>query len=239
MWYNEGVTDIELRWPMVFIVYDLEMTVVHKKSQMPEIIELGAVKVADNKGKRDIVDTFQTFVKPARTPVLSKDTIAFTGISQDDVDAAEPFGEVVERFVAWIGTNDYYLISWGPDDKIQLVRECHSNGVRTDWIVNHNNLQKLFAGIVKQDKHQQIGLKAALEMMEIPFSGSHHRALDDAMNTARLFLKLGDRVRLQKNRLSDEQTYQTEIVYKTSQFTNTPFADLAKLLGQEKEPTTA
>ncbi|MFC4599278.1 exonuclease domain-containing protein [Cohnella hongkongensis] len=214
---------------MIIIVYDLEMTVRRKKGQIAEIIEIGAAKVGSVDGQPQIVDTFQAFVKPVVVPQLSADTTEFTGISQEDVDAAEPLAQVVREFIDWMGQEEYFLCAWGPDDQRQLVQECRQHRISTDWIVNHNNLQKMLSKVYKLEKHQQMGLKPALEMLEIPFSGSHHRAMDDAINTARILVKLYDKFQFRRNKLSDETALESEVVYKTEHYENLPFAGLAHL----------
>jgi len=217
---------------MPYIIYDLEMTVCRKKTQISEIIEIGAAKVEERDGQLVIVDTFQAFVQPAKNPVLTKATTEFTGITQEDVRTAGQFPEALARFLAWIGADEYYLCSWGPDDKLQFIRECRSHKLDMTWIRNHNNLQRLLTSIRKQEKHQQMGLKAALEWLEIPFSGSHHRAMDDAVNTARIFVKLADQMKLDKNEFAEDKQ-EDEVVYKTGHFANNPFGNLADLLEEE------
>ena len=215
---------------MSYIVYDLEMTVRRKKGQIAEIIEIGAVKVTLEDGRPSITDRFQSFVKPTVVPQLSADTTTFTGITQEDVNGAGQLADVIRSFAAWIGDGDYYLCAWGPDDQRQLVQECRQHGIPTDWVVNHNNLQKMLSKTFKLEKHQQMGLKPALEMLDIPFAGSHHRALDDAMNTAHILVKLFDRLTFKRNKLSDEAKLESEVVYKTDHFENLPFAGLAGFL---------
>ncbi|WP_240489037.1 3'-5' exonuclease [Cohnella thermotolerans] len=215
---------------LTYIVYDLEMTVRRKKGQVAEIIEIGAAKVRVADGVPSIVDSFQAFVKPVVVPQLSEDTISFTGITQEDVKGAETLPHVVRRFVEWIGPEEYYLCAWGPDDHRQLVQECREQKIDTGWILNHNNLQKMLSKTFKLEKHQQMGLKNALEMLEIPFVGSHHRALDDAMNTAKILVKLYDKLQFRRNKLSDEAKLESEVVYKTDHYENLPFASLAQLM---------
>lgn len=212
-----------------YIVYDLEMTVRRKRGQVAEIIEIGAVKVDVAEEIPQIVSTFQSFVKPVIAPQLSADTTTFTGISQQDVSEAGTLTEVLRTFIEWIGTDEYYLCAWGPDDQRQLVQECRQHGIAVDWIVNHNNLQKMLSRTYKLEKHQQMGLKNAMEMLEIPFSGSHHRALDDAANTAQIMIKLFDKLTFRRNQIQEDAKVETEIVYKTDHFENLPFAGLAGL----------
>ncbi|WP_256760100.1 3'-5' exonuclease [Cohnella sp. WQ 127256] len=218
---------------MTIIVYDLEMTVRRKKGQIAEIIEIGAAKVGLVNGAPQIIETFQSFVKPVIVPQLTADTTTFTGITQDDVNGAGPLTQVTRDFSEWIGTEEYYLCAWGPDDLRQLVQECRQHQISTDWIVNHNNLQKMLSKVYKLEKHQQMGLKPALEMLEIPFSGSHHRAMDDAINTAQILVKLYDQFQFRTNMLSDDTHIDSEIVYKTDHYENLPFAGLSNLFPEQ------
>lgn len=218
---------------MTIIVYDLEMTVRRKKGQIAEIIEIGAAKVGLVDGAPQIVSQFQAFVKPVVVPQLTADTTSFTGITQENVNEAGNLTQVVREWIEWIGQEEYFLCAWGPDDQRQLVQECRQHGIPTEWIVNHNNLQKMLSKIYKLEKHQQMGLKPALEMLEIPFEGSHHRALDDAMNTAQILVKLYDKLQFKHNKLSDEAKVESEVVYKTDHYENLPFASLANLFPKE------
>ncbi|MBC8081496.1 MAG: exonuclease domain-containing protein, partial [Gorillibacterium sp.] len=167
-----------------------------------------------------------------KTPVISKGTFDFTGITQENINKAEKFNLVLARFLNWIGDGDYYLCSWGPDDKLQFIRECRSHQISMEWIRNHNNLQKQLTAIRKQEKHQQMGLKAALEWLDIPFSGAHHRAMDDAVNTAKIFVHLADLMKLERNEIVPELR-EDEVVYKTGHFTNNPFGKLAGMIEEE------
>lgn len=218
---------------MTIIVYDLEMTVRRKKGQIAEIIEIGAAKVGVVDGAPQIVSTFQSFVKPVVVAQLTADTTSFTGITQDNVNEAGTLSQVVREFSDWIGQEEYFLCAWGPDDQRQLVQECRQHQIPTEWIVNHNNLQKMLSKIYKLEKHQQMGLKPALEMLEIPFEGSHHRALDDAMNTAQILVKLYDKLQFRHNKLSEEAKIESEVVYKTDHYENLPFAGLANLFPKD------
>jgi inhibitor of KinA sporulation pathway (predicted exonuclease) len=219
---------------VTIIVYDLEMTVRRKKGQIAEIIEIGAAKVGFVNEIPQIIGTFQSFVKPVIAPQLTADTTSFTGITQEDVSGAGTLSQVIRDYTEWMGTEEYFLCAWGPDDQRQLVQECRQQQISTDWIVNHNNLQKMLSKVYKLEKHQQMGLKPALEMLEIPFSGSHHRAMDDAINTAQILVKLFDQFQFRRNKLSEDAKVESEIVYKTDHYENLPFAGLAHLFPEQQ-----
>lgn len=217
---------------MIAIVYDLEMTVTRKKGQISEIIEIGAVKIAEEEGQPIIVDRFQAFVKPQYSKVLSKDTTAFTGITQQDVNQAKGLQDVLDQFLAWIDTDDYALCSWGMDDKTQFVKECRMKKIPLHWLLNCNNLQKPISALMGRTGNQQIGLKPALEVLEIEFVGSQHRAIDDAYNTALVYLHYADQIELKRNHTADHAEYETNLIYKDpsneeDNKMSSPFATLA------------
>lgn len=220
---------------MTIIVYDLEMTVRRKKGQIAEIIEIGAAKVGLVQDVPQIIETFQSFVKPVIVSQLTADTTAFTGITQENVNGAGTLAQVIRDYTEWMGQEEYFLCAWGPDDQRQLVQECRQHHISTDWIVNHNNLQKMLSKVYKLEKHQQMGLKPALEMLEIPFSGTHHRAMDDAINTAQILVKLFDQFQFKHNKLSEEPKVESEVVYKTDHYENLPFASLAHLFPDQEK----
>jgi inhibitor of KinA sporulation pathway (predicted exonuclease) len=211
------------------IIFDLEFVVMRKQQYLADIIEIGAIKISDHNQSLEIVDMFQTFVKPDTYKVLSKETTAFTGITQSDISQAPSFSNAVKSFREWIGQNEYYLWAWGQDDKYQLVRHCREHKQPIDWIVNYNDLQKQFFRTLSEANYRQVGLKKALEILEIDFEGSHHRAIHDAYNTAKIFMRIFPSLVMEKNCASDEDLYITRSVYKTGDHHFYPFADLAKL----------
>lgn len=216
---------------MIYIVYDLEFTVVRKQEWLAEIIEIGAAKVKEVNGQLQIADTFQSFVKPLRDSSFTNHTTAFTGITYQDIQSAPPLPAAIEAFRAWIGEEPFYMCAWGPDDKHQLIKSCNEHKIPLDWIRNHNDIQKQFSRKRSTDTYRQIGLKRALEMLEINFEGSHHRAVDDAVNTAKVFITAFGDFTLAENNASEESLYTTHTVYESGDNEpNTPLGNLAELL---------
>lgn len=175
---------------MEYIVIDLEATCwkFPKGREKQEIIEIGAVKLDPYGG---VVDTFQSMVKPVMHPVLSHFCIALTNIKQSDVEYASEFPKVADDFVNWIGEeNVIYMAAWGSVDQEFLKNACDFYDFEYFWTSPIANLKKQyshFKGLAKP-----IGLKKAVEKEGFEFTGNHHRALDDAINTAKIFEKYLD-----------------------------------------------
>lgn len=224
---------------MLAIVYDLEMTVTRKKGQISEIIELGAVKVGTQDGHPVILDQFQSFVKPTLSQKITMDTTSFTGIRQEDVSQADSLQDVLDRFVAWIDTDDYALCSWGQDDKTQFIKECRQKKIPLHWLRNCNNVQKPISKLMGRSGNQQIGLKAALEQLQIEFVGNHHRAIDDAYNTALVYMHYADQIELEHNQTSDHAEYKSALIYQATDDSDdsaaSPFSSLAMLFNPSEK----
>ncbi|MEP0914987.1 exonuclease domain-containing protein [Leptolyngbya sp. GB1-A1] len=79
-----------------YLVLDLEATCCNqdtiKRHQM-EIIEIGAVMVeAQN---LNVIEEFQTFIRPTRYPVLTEFCKSLTSITQEQVDQAPGYVEAI------------------------------------------------------------------------------------------------------------------------------------------------
>lgn len=168
---------------MNYIIFDLEATCwEHREKEPNEIIEIGAVKIDNNK----IVDEFSIFIKPIKHEQLSDFCKILTSIQQTDVDEALEFPEALNKFKDWIG-DDYILCSWGLYDKKQLDKDCILHNLDTVWSDRHISLKHQYNKIKKIKR--RVGVKKALSMEGLKFEGVHHRGIDDARNIARIFIK--------------------------------------------------
>lgn len=161
---------------------DLEATCWEKDSapERMEIIEIGAVCLTTD--APEPTREFAAFVRPVASPILSEFCTQLTSIRQQDVEGAETFETVFPRFLEWIGEEPFRLVSWGRYDLDQFRLECKRCKLPFPaTFKSHINLKKEFA---RARRITPVGLKAALDLLEIPLSGTHHRGLDDARNTA-------------------------------------------------------
>ena len=169
---------------MQFIIVDLEATCwenVRSYNRM-EIIEIGAVRLCSPDGEP--TDEFSEFIKPVAEPTLSEFCSSLTTIKQSDVDSAPIFPIVFHRFLEWIGSEPYFLCSWGGYDKTQFNVDCDRHDVEfPNEFNNHINLKKEFA---RTFSVKSCGMKRALSIAGILQSGTHHRGIDDARNIAKL-----------------------------------------------------
>lgn len=173
---------------MRYIVVDLEATCWqggNVREQM-EIIEIGAVILESSTGP--ISQEFTSFVKPVVAPQLSDFCLRLTSIRQEDVDKADTFKTVFPRFRDWIGTQQFFLCSWGDYDLNQLRIDCQRTAIPFPGSFSrHINLKQKFA-ILKKIK--PCGMRKALHIVGLKLEGTHHRAIDDARNIAKIAVQI-------------------------------------------------
>ena len=169
-----------------YLVIDLEATCCDLKSisrREMEIIEIGAVMV--NFQDLKVIDEFQVFIQPIRHPVLTPFCCELTKISQDDVDNAPLFPEAISKFKNWLYQyNNFVFCSWGDYDRKQFEQDCQFHKVSYPFSSKHINLKQEFTNA--QNLRKKLGMKQALEYVNLPLDGTHHRGIDDARNIAKL-----------------------------------------------------
>ena len=172
---------------MNFIILDLEATCWqgNDMNRRQEIIEIAAFSV---NGYREWNDQFQRFVKPKENPRLSVYCTELTNISQDQINKAKQFELVFTDFQEWVENHDQpqLLCIWGSKDMEIIRSECKAHDIDCRFLPEAINLKSQYASIHQLTK--EVGLMKALDYTGIEFEGSHHRAIDDAFNTTKLFL---------------------------------------------------
>lgn len=115
-----------------------------------------------------------------------------TGITQAEVDSAEKFPQVLNKFLTWCGDtyreDTFILASWGFYDRKQLTQDCQYHNIPfPQEFQTHVSLKHLFG---QKYRIRPCGMDKALQMKGLHLDGSHHRALADAKNISKLFLDL-------------------------------------------------
>ncbi|MHA1833234.1 MAG: exonuclease domain-containing protein [Candidatus Baldrarchaeia archaeon] len=170
---------------MRYVIMDLECTCWDRgdKDRQPhEIIEIGACLLDD---KYTFIKAFSQFVKPIDNPQLTEYCTDLTTITQLDIDTAPRLSEAIIRLVKWVGnTEDVILCSWGYFDKEQLLMECQNGGIDYPFTDDHINVKMRF--VSKLGCSRRMGLKKALRYLGMQFEGTPHRAISDAIMTAKI-----------------------------------------------------
>jgi 3'-5' exoribonuclease 1 len=171
--------------PRHYVVIDLEATCCDDDSfprDETEIIEIGAVLV-DGPTLAPLSE-FQTFVRPVRHRTLTAFCTKLTTITQADVDTAPRFPQAIAALAAFLKDRDALFCSWGGYDKNQFRRDAQRHRVSLPLGERHINMKETFSRRLGESR--QYGTGQALRRLGLSFSGTHHRAIDDARNIARL-----------------------------------------------------
>ncbi len=144
-----------------------------------EIMQIGAVKLDENGG---IDSTFSLCVKPHFYKRLNRRVRELTGITKEELAAADEFPAVYAQFDAFCG-KDPVLLSWGFDDIPVLRQNLIVWGLGTEICEVSYNLQTIFNKQTDGEKNQR-SLAFALEHFGIVPELEAHDALHDAYHTA-------------------------------------------------------
>lgn len=168
----------------IAIIFDLETTCQDKEIDAnfdKELLEIGAVKV-DETG--NVLETFDLIVIPTRTTITPY-CIELTSITKELVDQEGiSFKEAMNSFK--IFCEDLPLFSWGFFDKKQLIKDCIVNQYPLNgFLTNHRSLRHEHVDVY--GLKNRVEIKPALKMLDLPFEGTLHRGIDDAINIATIF----------------------------------------------------
>lgn len=171
---------------MKYVIIDLEATCWERgdKNRQPhEIIEIGAVILDEN---YNYLSKFTQFVKPPDNMVLTEYCTDLTTITQADINSAPPLSVAISKLEEWMGPVDgITFCSWGYFDKAQLINECNLHGIDYPFTDDHINIKIKFS--TKLNRTKKMGVKKALRILGIPFEGTPHRGVDDAIMIAKIF----------------------------------------------------
>lgn len=212
-----------------YIVIDLEMcrllgdTAEHLPGLKQELIQIGAALVNEN---NEMTDTFMTYVAPQYgyiDPFIEN----LTGISEGDVKNAPPIEKALNNLLAWM-PKDSILLSWSNSDKKHIERELTAKNIEitalNPYMETWTDCQRLFGD--RMDTKKRYKLSEALIIADIEVSAGEHDALVDAVNTAKLYIKMS---REPEMKLNEYYTPEQEL----SGLTYNPFAELLK--GMDKD----
>ncbi|MBT3198358.1 MAG: exonuclease domain-containing protein [Phycisphaerales bacterium] len=182
-----------------FVVLDFEATCDRGKAPGPqEIIEYPSVLLSGE--TFDVINEFRSFVRPLHNPRLTPFCLELTGITQQQVDQARLFPDVLADHLAWLRGNNlrvtsqgsganFAFISCGDWDLLKMFpSQCRAclppvgdiPHAFSRWV----NIKKHFAawrGVTKVP-----GMAGMLRKLGLELTGRHHSGIDDCRNIAKI-----------------------------------------------------
>ena len=180
---------------MNYIVFDLEFnqSFDFKTGSSPasnpecpfEIIQIGAVKLDSN---LETVGYFNYYIKPVIYKRIHPYVEKITGITQEMLDSGHNFSEVYEALCDFADPSEDIFCSWGSDDIKSLYRNIRYHKLKASKIPDrYMNIQSFATSYLKYEPGRSIGLKNAVELLNIKITSDFHNALNDAVYTAEVF----------------------------------------------------
>lgn len=173
---NKDVIDPEISQKLkdTYIVLDIETTGLRLTKD--KIIEIGAVKIKNS----TIVEHFSTLVNPEIE--IPEVITEITGIRNEDVYNAPTFEMIKDEFLDFI--KDYPLVAHNSPFDVPIIKnEFKRVGIE----IKNKSIDTLLMSRVLLTKIKQFGLKRVSKFLQIPLE-NHHRALDDAITCAKIFI---------------------------------------------------
>ncbi|MBQ9414328.1 MAG: exonuclease domain-containing protein [Clostridia bacterium] len=180
---------------MRFIVLDLEWNGSYSKKAhgyFNEIIEIGAVALDD---EMHPVDAFHRVIRPSVSKKLTNLVKELTHITPEELEEeGGSFAKTMRAFSKWAG-EEAAVLTWSNTDLLVLLENYRFfHGIdRIPFMKWYADIQPYCQRRMGVDTSQQMGLSRACEALAISAEDSAlHRAPDDAMLTAQVFMRLYD-----------------------------------------------
>jgi inhibitor of KinA sporulation pathway (predicted exonuclease) len=167
------------------VLFDLEMCCWDdREPRTGEIIEVGIAEV--DLIKQEITRTAQYYVKPDNDDVSAFCT-KLTGITPAIIGKkGRPLADVLKTIKKNFGSNKMFG-AWGRDD-LTIFNECDTKGLQRPFI-EYINVSAVY-NISVRSKKTKISMVDAMWEKGLNFEGRQHSGLIDAINLARLAIKI-------------------------------------------------
>ncbi len=152
-----------------------------------EIIQIGAVKLDEN---FEEIDKISVTIKPTVYPRLNPFVSKLTSLTDEILDSTEykTFEAGLKVFLDFCGDEHVVMCVWGKNDVNTLYKNVQYHNIENLKLpIEFINLQEYTSKKLKHFSGTHIGLKKAIDQLEIKLDLDYHDALNDALYTAEIF----------------------------------------------------
>lgn len=166
------------------LVIDIESTCWESsppKGETSDIIEIGLCVFDINTRQKE--EKVGWIIRPQRSKV-SPFCTELTSLTQQQVEQGISFEAACRELKKEYSSEDRVWASYGDYDRRQFERQCKDLRIGYPFGPTHLNVKTLFA--IHHKLPREMGMAQALEHLDLPLEGTHHRGIDDAWNIAEI-----------------------------------------------------
>lgn len=179
----------------LLLIIDIEATCwqgeAPPEGEESEIIEIGLCTLDIALGQR--LERRSILVRPEHSHVSAFCT-QLTTLTQEQVDQGISFAQACEILQKEYASRERIWASYGDYDRTTFLEACQRYQVAYPFGTRHLNIKTLFPVLFAHP--WEVGMAKALQLLEIPLEGTHHRGDDDAWNIAAIVSAMMHRSRL-------------------------------------------
>ena len=180
----------------ILLIIDVEATCWQGESapaegEESEIIEIGLCTL--DIASRQRLARRSILVRPERSRVSAFCT-QLTTLTQEQVDRGVPFAQACTILQEEYASRERVWASYGDYDRAMFEKQCKQHQIAYPFGTRHMNIKTLFPVLFAHPR--EVGMAKALQLLELPLEGTHHRGDDDAWNIAAIAAMMMHRDRL-------------------------------------------
>ncbi len=191
---------------MNYVIFDLEFNQRHpslkssnedkQSSLLFEIIQIGAIKINSN---YKTLSTFNELINPSVHTLLHPYVETLTNLKNEDLENADCFTTIFNNFLDFLGNEEIIFVVWGASDIKELIKNADFFNIPSNIKnIKYIDIQDYASKLFKYPKGSRIGLKNAIEYLNLPINCEFHDALNDAYYTALIFSSIHNKDMLPK-----------------------------------------